>query len=151
MRDSPHFKLSPPLLTGVADIDSQHSTLVNIRNEAADKLSASPSPKTADRLTRDLLAYAIYHFETEERLIHQSGYDLAEAAATARHLKEHRQFSENIVALRAGFRHDAARAAAALLAFLDAWLPGHILHSDRQLADFINARRPAPAADGHVA
>ena len=54
------------LVTGVAEIDEQHRILVNSINEANTRLANNISAEILDQITRDLLSYALYHFETEE-------------------------------------------------------------------------------------
>jgi hypothetical protein len=61
--------------TGVEAIDEQHMILVHTLNEAATKLAEDASVEHLDRITQDLLAYALYHFETEESLMQQYGYE----------------------------------------------------------------------------
>src|SRR5690242_14394389 len=69
---------SDSMLTGVDEIDQQHRVLVNTLNDFAAKLAGNSDDRLFEQVTRDLLAYAIYHFETEEELIKRYGYDAAE-------------------------------------------------------------------------
>ena len=55
------------MLTGVPEIDRQHRILVDALIEARASLSGDPADPLFERITRDLLAYAIYHFDTEEQ------------------------------------------------------------------------------------
>lgn len=130
------IKWNDAMLTGVAEIDAQHRILVDTLIEAGAKLGDDGSDPLFEQITRDLLAYAIYHFDTEEQLMRQSGY-AREAAAT--HIAEHRGFSEQIVALRNDARRGGPDARNALLAFLRDWLINHILTSDQRLGQFIRA------------
>lgn len=128
------------MLTGVDEIDAQHRILVDTLIEANTKLSDNAGDPLFEQITRDLLAYAIYHFDTEERLMLQHGYAAEEAAI---HVSEHRGFSEQVVALRSEARSDEPGARDALLAFLRNWLIKHILTSDQRLGKFICAATPA--------
>lgn len=127
--------------TGVPEIDEQHMILIHTLNEAALKLAGDPSPDNIDQITRDLLGYALYHFETEEELMQEYGYEAAGEDATARHLEQHRSFSAKVVAVRDAIRAGNNIAPDELLAFLNDWLANHILNTDRQLGQFIVARR----------
>ena len=74
MSNSEPIQWSDALLTGVAEIDRQHRILVDTLNEARVKLTVETDDPLFEQITRDLLAYAIYHFNTEEQLMQQFGY-----------------------------------------------------------------------------
>lgn len=133
---------SAALETGVEEIDSQHRLLVDVFNRACKWLHQEGATQRFDQITKDLLGYAIFHFETEEELMRRYGYDPGDAA---RHLQAHRAFSARLLEARAGLRNDDTAARLALLQFLGDWLAHHILGTDRQLAEHvIRARRPTP-------
>lgn len=138
------IELTAALLTGVAEIDDQHQVLINTINEASEKLANDRSGELLERITRDLLAYAIYHFETEEKLIKRYGYDLEAAGEATAHLREHRQFSEQVVALRNEIHGGKTPSAAALLTFLNDWLVNHIRNTDKLLGAYIVGKTTSP-------
>jgi len=126
--------------TGVADIDDQHHVLVNTLNEANLTLRHEASTQAVDRLLQDLLAYALYHFETEESLMQVHDYARLEPAAAEQHIQEHRRFAERVVSLRNTLDSTGDVDRDALLAFLNAWLQQHILRVDQRLATFLRER-----------
>lgn len=130
---------SDAMLTGVADIDRQHRILVDTLNEAKARLSDKADDPLFDQLTRDLLAYAIYHFDTEEQLMLQHGYRQASPEQEAHHLTQHRHFSERVVALRAAASDGETDTRDALISFLTDWLINHILTTDRRLGEFLRS------------
>lgn len=134
-------------LTGIDRIDEQHKVLVNTLNEANARLSSHVTRPLLEQITRDLLSYALYHFETEELLMREYGYAEHSAAEQAQHLQEHRGFSQQVVTLRDGLRDGNLVTREALLAFLNNWLLNHILNTDKKLAAFLIARgyRPSDA------
>jgi hemerythrin-like metal-binding protein len=132
------------LLTGVAEIDRQHRILVDTLIEARTKLTGVPADTLFEQITRDLLAYAIYHFNTEEQLMQQYGYAAAAPAEAEFHLAEHRRFSQEVVALRTEARLGKTGAKAALLSFLEGWLVNHIMTVDKRLGQFIRSAPPNP-------
>jgi hemerythrin-like metal-binding protein len=129
------------MLTGVAAIDRQHRLLVDSLIEARTKLSGDASDPLFERITRDLLAYAIYHFDVEEQLMRRHGYDASAPDVAAIHLAQHRRFSEQGVALRDAARMGEPGWKAALLSFLEDWLVNHIMTIDNRLAQHILAKR----------
>ncbi len=123
--------------TGVAEIDRQRRVLVDSLTEARVKLTDDANDPLFERITRDLLGFAIYHFDTEEQLMRRCGYLAASPEAGALHLTLHRQFSERVVALRTAARLGETDPKAALLALLEDWLFNHIMTEDNRLGDFI--------------
>jgi hemerythrin len=128
------------LLTGADEIDQQHDILINTLNEVESKLAGKPSHQLFEQITRDLLAYAIYHFEEEEQLIKRHGYDVAEPEDAAVHIRQHRVFSDRVIALRSEADIGEKVAQGALLSFLKDWWMNHICTTDRRLIEFIRAR-----------
>lgn len=137
MHNSAPIQWNDSLLTGVAEIDQQHRILVEILIEARTTMVRESVGPLFERITRDLLAYAIYHFDTEEQLMQQLGYAIASPEAAEAHLTQHRSFSEQVVALRTEAYLGNADAQAALLPFLENWLVNHILTTDKSLGQFI--------------
>lgn len=130
------------LVTGVDEIDRQHKVLVGLLNEAGANFSEDHDGKLFERICQDLLAYAIYHFETEEVLMARYDYCAVEQEDAEVHIREHREFSVRVVALRADIVAGKAEAKTVLLAFLKAWVLSHIGHTDQRLGEFIRAHSP---------
>ncbi|MGO9772448.1 MAG: bacteriohemerythrin [Roseiarcus sp.] len=137
MPSSTPIQWSDALLTGVAEIDRQHRILVDSLVEARQELSDDVSDPLFEQITRDLLGYAIYHFDTEEQLMRRHGYHAAAPDAAARHVAQHRGFSERVVALRAAARLGEPGTKTALLTFLEDWLVNHIMTADKLLGEFV--------------
>ncbi len=128
---------STDLATGVAEIDEQHRILVNTLNEANAKLTDDSGLDLLAEITRDLLSYALYHFETEEQFINDSNY-LDECPQDAEeHLRQHRAFSAKVVAVREQIKSGTRVPRDDLLSFLNGWLVDHILNTDKKLAAHI--------------
>ena len=127
--------------TGVSEIDEQHMILVHTLNEASERLSSDSSLETLEQITQDLLSYALYHFETEEELMQEYGYEEGSEEDAQYHLQQHRSFSAKVVAVRDGLKSATPIAPADLLAFLNEWLVNHILNTDKKLGAFIINKR----------
>ncbi|MDD5241126.1 MAG: bacteriohemerythrin [Sulfuricella sp.] len=127
------------LQTGVAIIDEQHKVLVGLLNDANTQL-AGEHGSSLEQITRDLLAYAIYHFETEQDLIKHYAYDTEAHTEAEEHLLQHRNFSKQVVALRSDLLSGKRISHEELLTFLSNWLVNHILVTDKLLAQFILAK-----------
>jgi hemerythrin len=131
------------LLTGVEPIDRQHRILIHTLGELESKRLGKGGARSFEEITSDLLAYAIYHFETEEELMKSCGYDRSECEQAERHLRQHREFSSKVVDLRAGLPKDEAASRRALVSYLKGWLDEHIRTTDQLLARFIMSRKSA--------
>ncbi len=130
------------LVTGVTEIDEQHRILVNSINEANTRLSQSEaSAEILEKITSDLLSYALYHFETEEELMQQYNYVETQGEDSALHQKQHRDFSATVVSVREGIKMGKLISREDLLTFLNGWLINHILNTDKKLGAYIAAKR----------
>lgn len=139
MPDRQPIEWRDDLCTGITMIDRQHRVLISILRDATRLHADNPEPAALLQATRDLLAYAIFHFEVEERLMHQYGYDLAAPEAAADHLRQHRAFSQRAASLHDGLREGGATDAVAVLEFIEDWLIDHIQHVDQALGRFVIA------------
>lgn len=142
MQSSLPIEWSDAMLTGVAEIDRQHRVLVDTLIDARPRLTGDAAEPLFERITRDLLAYAIYHFATEEQLMREYGYADAAPEEAGQHLAAHRRFSEQVVSLREAARRGEKGSRDALLAFLQSWLLDHIMTIDKRLGQFIGAIEP---------
>lgn len=133
------------LMTGVPEIDQQHQVLVDSINEANIRLMSEHDIKLVEQITKDLLSYAIYHFETEEDLMQQTGYEHESADDAQIHQQQHREFSAQVLAVRDGLRDGKTISRKDLLAFLNSWLVGHIMNTDQRLGAFIRQKRNTAA------
>jgi len=125
------------LVIGIDKIDEQHQILVNLFNEANIKLTTNNNAKFLEEITRNLLSYALYHFETEEVLMQQYDYIEESVEEADAHIREHRSFSAKVVAVRNEIKTGVLISREDLLSFLNSWLINHILNTDKVLAAFL--------------
>jgi len=142
MIDNRPIDWNDSLQTGIDEVDKQHKILVNALSEVETRVTGSSNRRLLDRVTRDLLAFAIYHFETEERLMKQHGYDTEEPENAGEHVRQHRAFTERIITLRAEVLAGQSAAQEALVSFLKDWLTNHIRTTDQRLGRFIRTKLP---------
>jgi hemerythrin len=132
---------SPALVTGIAAVDEQHQILVNMLNEANERLTASTGREVLLEIVRDLIAYALYHFDEEEELMLAKGYP---ADMSARHTEEHRLFSEKVSSIQQELMQGKLIGRDDLLGYLNQWLVNHIMVTDQQLGHYIRALDSLP-------
>lgn len=135
------LRWSDKLATGIDEIDSQHRYLIGAIDEARETLLERRDLSRIGPLTKDLLAYAIFHFETEEDLMRQYGYDREAGADAGQHHQEHRDFSARVIAVRDALAAGQTVAPEILIEFLENWLIGHIMQTDQKLGAFLREKR----------
>lgn len=123
------------LETGVDQIDEQHQILVNMLNDANTRLTSGSGRDILEEIVHDLMSYALYHFDTEEELMIDCGYDEAQKQ---QHFEEHRQFSAKVSQVQQAIKQGNLISREDLLCFLNNWLVNHILKTDKQLGSFLN-------------
>lgn len=119
----------------IAEIDRQHQKLFALFNELYDAMQQGHAQEVIDKVLTSVVDYTAYHFEFEEKLLHEAGYK-EEAAHRAEHAKLATQAKELAQKLRTG----GTDVTMATLKFLGDWLARHILVSDKHFAPFLIAR-----------
>lgn len=126
--------------TGVEVIDTQHQNLLDMVNDAYNSLTETTSQVTFQRITKELLSYAIYHFQTEESLMREYGYAKEWPDEAELHIKEHRDFSAKVVAVRKTLNSGDHQEIIPILEFLKNWITTHIQDVDLKLGKFIQEK-----------
>lgn len=126
------------LATGVEVIDEQHKILINMINDANERLDEKSGRDILEQVILDLMSYALYHFDTEEELMVENQYPAADKES---HFEQHRVFSNTVSNLQQDIRQGKLITREELLSFLNNWLINHILHTDQQLGKFLNQTR----------
>lgn len=129
--------------TGIEEIDEQHRILVSTLNEAQDKLTEDSSQEMLESITKDLLSYALYHFETEEEQMLEYDYEGTHPKDYESHMKQHRDFSKKVVDIRDEIKLGHPIDKDELIAFLKNWLINHINKTDKKLGAFLHEKRGA--------
>ncbi|MEW8506608.1 MAG: bacteriohemerythrin [Candidatus Thiodiazotropha sp.] len=134
------FVWNKSMSTGVEVIDAQHQNLLNMVNDAYKSLTETSNKVTFQRITKELLSYAIYHFETEESLMKEYGYIKERPEEAGIHIKEHRDFSAKVVAARKTMTSGDQREIVPMLEFLQSWITSHTQNVDLKLGRFIQEK-----------
>lgn len=123
--------------TGIALIDQQHQQLVHLINKLATHLSRGSGELRLSEVFGELVAYADYHFKTEEQIWQPSFHG---DAWYAEHKLAHDAFLPTAQEIQAQLK-DASydRILEEVLKFLVNWLVHHILDNDRRMAKVVRA------------
>jgi hemerythrin-like metal-binding protein len=125
------------MATGIPAIDKQHRYLVEMLHNANEKLLNDRDGYLLDKIAKDLLGYAIIHFETEEKLMQRYGYDKSFPEEAKSHIHEHREFSRKVVAICEQLREGNRVSRIDVLTFLNDWLYNHLLDVDQHYGEFL--------------
>lgn len=127
------LKWSTAMATGVRQIDLQHQELIEIINGLEAAHAAGEIGRAVAEILPRLAAYVMFHFGTEEAMMASLKHDGGHVAA---HMNEHREFAERMKQLTG--RPLAADELPGLVTYLNGWLVGHIMRTDRELATQLN-------------
>ena len=120
-------------LIGIKEFDDHHEHLVGLLNRTYDEYTRDPSAGNLEGILKELVDYATYHFEAEERWMNEQSYPKLSLQK-----EEHDKFTESIAA----FQKDSLTGQAtssALFIFLADWLTSHILELDADYGRFYAA------------
>jgi hemerythrin-like metal-binding protein len=145
MQNDDLLEWGPSLVTGVEAIDEQHKMLVDMLNEANLRMRSHIDRSVTEDIVRDLMSYALYHFETEEELMLDHGYSQGSPEDASKHLSEHRDFSRTVGSVQQDLIAGKPITREALLGFLNNWLVNHIMHTDKRLAAFLKGSQGGSA------
>jgi hemerythrin-like metal-binding protein len=128
---------SEKMMTGVSPIDIQHRFLVDTLRTANNRLLNDHDGPLLGEIAKDLLTYAIMHFETEENLMRRYGYAEAFPELAKTHVAQHREFSHQVVAVCDNLREGRPISRMDVLKYLNEWLRHHVLGIDQKLGAFV--------------
>jgi hemerythrin len=119
----------PNLELGLAEIDAQHATLVDLANRLYEELRKSAEGEGARRAVAELFAYSATHFADEEAYFSRFNF-----ASLERHKKSHETFMARASDFEERLASGRPADCAEILAFLKQWIVRHIGREDRDLA-----------------
>lgn len=125
---------------GIIDIDQHHRHLLELLNRSYDAIIMEQNRNEVRYIFHELLEYTDYHFSAEEEMMKRHGY-----VRIAAHLAEHEIFRQKVNDLLGRLLATEFKFDVELICFLEEWLLNHILHMDREYAQFIQARGGAGA------
>lgn len=114
--------------------DNQHKKLVEIINELHEAMRAGKSKDVLDKIFGELIDYTVHHFAAEETLMKKHAFPGYET-----HKAEHEELTQQALKLQADFKSGRAMLSLEVMEFLKKWLLEHIMGTDAQYSDFLQA------------
>ncbi len=133
------FVWSAKLETGNEEVDKQHQQLVKMINEIGEMCSIGAEGAQIKQILDQLVNYAVYHFETEEKMMLQYAVSPTHQAM---HLKAHEDFRKQVslaVGIIQASPQSSIKLLAELLEYLARWLLQHIMVIDLRMVKEIQA------------
>jgi hemerythrin len=118
----------------IEEIDSQHKKLVSLVNTLAEAMRSGRGKTVVGKVLKELVDYAAYHFETEEKCFLQHGYPEYEA-----HKQIHCDLTKRAMDMKKAFDQGKPLATTQVMLFLTEWLNKHIVEEDRKFGRYVDA------------
>jgi hemerythrin len=128
----PYLQWTESLRVGVADVDAQHRTLVELVIELHTAMLEGRGKDLLGSTIDALIDYTVKHFSTEEAYFDAYQYPSATA-----HRLQHQDFVAKVEDFRKGFEQDRLMLSLEIMDFLSDWLVKHISRSDKAFGPFL--------------
>ena len=129
------FRWTDECKVNIEVLDQQHRELFDIVNELERALRVGAGNAVTEGLLDRLVTYAGLHFSAEESLMQRYQFP-----GLPTHRIEHDMFRRQMMGFLEQYRAARPGVAVELLLFLETWLKSHVLKTDKQYSDFLNAR-----------
>jgi len=122
------------LSVDVPEIDEDHRRLVDLFNLLNHSVVEGDAPNYIEAVMEELISCTVWHFKHEERLMLKYGYE-----GLLEHKSEHEELIASATALQQKLLQESKPVLSDDIQFLEHWLTGHILGTDRDLGAYLCA------------
>lgn len=129
------FTWNENMSVGILQLDIQHKNLINMINNLYDAMSTGKGKEILPNILKEMSAYAVSHFSTEEKFMQQYGYPEYET-----HKKEHELFVKKVQEFNREFAKGNISITLNVANFLETWLSNHIQNTDKKYGPFLNEK-----------
>ena len=129
------FEWKPEYSVNIEKLDGQHKDFIIIMNKLYDSISGKKEGAILQDIFAELVAYAKFHFQTEETYFDEFGYP-----GTLEHKKAHLEFFEKVAALKEKSADHEIEISFELIDFLEDWLLNHLADVDQKYSSFLNEK-----------
>lgn len=113
------------------EIDKQHKKLINLINKLYNLYLDKDTARVFE-VIKEIEAYTIYHFETEEKLFIKHNYP-----QQYEHIEKHNEFKTELNDIIKKFQSSNNILTMKIMTFLQRWLTNHILKEDKKYCSYI--------------
>ncbi len=129
------MKWKPEYSVQVEEIDAQHFHFHNMLNEFYTAFVEGKDLGVLEETLNDIIAYAVYHFETEEKYFEKFKYKFAEE-----HHKIHEDMKAKLSQFMAEYKEGKADISMDLLNFLIDWFIDHLTIEDQKYVETLKGK-----------
>ena len=129
------FDWKPSYSVKVQSCDKDHQKLISLINDLYEAMKGGQGAQLVQQAVLELEQYTRFHFSSEEALMAKASYP-----ALAAHRAEHENFVQKVSQFRKDLANGPTGQAALISMFLKDWLTNHILRTDQQYSDHLNAK-----------
>lgn len=129
------FRWDPSYSVKIAELDRQHQRLFRTLGELDYALRTGRADSIIGEVVEKVIEYTISHFAAEEDLMQQHGFP-----GLAAHRHDHRMLAQKLAKFNLSNMAGRPDIPSAFLHFLQAWWRDHILTTDKEYSEFLNAR-----------
>lgn len=128
------FVITPDLMTGIAEIDTQHIRIAELLNELLDRGNVWRPDDDNSKVIEFFHDYIVQHFHQEEGFMNECGYPLMYA-----HIAAHQDFINDFKNMKKRYYQNVFDdyIGEQIRYQLSRWLIEHIRNDDRALADYM--------------
>ncbi len=126
------IKWDDKFVMGLKEVDDQHEHLINIVNKLYDAMLLGKGKSILKDILKELVDYANYHFETEEKIFKKYNYP-----KSAEHTQIHSEFKKQVYEIKENFDQSNFANSTKVFNFVKVWVSDHILQSDKEYFNFI--------------
>ena len=119
----------------VKRLDEDHQQLFDILNQLHSGMKSGQGKAVLKSVLAQLMTYTEQHFAREEALLKSRSYPGLRA-----HMEQHRAFAARIKEVSEQQNAGATGLSIEVLELLTQWLAKHIVGTDQQYSEFLNAR-----------
>jgi hemerythrin len=121
----------PSYSVEVEEIDDQHKRFVLLINDLADAVEIGCEDVMMGDVIKQLVAYADYHFATEEKYFDQFDYPDGD-----NHKNIHQGFRDKVNGFSENYLGQEKKYAGIVMKFMKDWLTKHIITVDKAYSEF---------------
>lgn len=119
----------------VKSMDAQHKQLVDLVNQLYESMKSGRGDQATNKILSLLAGYTREHFTDEEKLMQANGFP-----GYLQHKALHDMLTRQVVDLQRQCQTGKAKIGDEVLRFLKDWLTKHIVGSDQNYGQFLNAK-----------
>lgn len=128
------FEWKPDYSVSISRFDAEHKKLLSLADNLHHAMRDGRGRLVLEAMLKELVSYTRTHFAGEEELLARNGYPDLE-----QHRREHQALLKRVDDFVKDFEAGHLQISIELMDFLQNWITNHILNTDKNYSDYLNA------------